>query len=441
METNNTDSRRKGLIGNASRAACAVLSCALLFSGCTYPFDIDYEDDTRIIVFSGDIVVGGETVIYGYLTKGFGNPEGGQTKPYNPILIDGSSSSYFDPSSSQGSSSSHDPSSAYYGYDTIPLEGYLESEDGSRIEGNLEKNNGLNFDTSGLDINKKYRICLKNTSNGSEYRSSWSEVMGAPVIDSLSYYIDHDNHRLVTRVSVTAQDTPYISLTSSYSWRVSPWAKAYFDYQLPTETDPFGIVILGNNYPENCYTINDDHVKTFATVTMKEGKLVNYDLDSFDRYDRTISGTLRLRMKARQISKESYLYWQNLEKTSSMTGDLFTPTPSSMRGNISNIDDKAEMVLGYIGISRETSKDLYIRNADHMLYRESKAFTEQFYKHVSEGTVPQNEWFPFYKEGMRPWVDVYSDMGFFLGYRWIDKRCLDCTFAGGIPDKPEDWIE
>ena len=204
----------------------------------------------------------------------------------------------------------------------------------------------------------------------------------------------------------------------------------------------FGQVVLGNDNPSSCYTINDDHIRTFATVTMKEGKLVNYDLNTFDRMDRRISGTLRIRVKARQISRESYLYWQNLEKTSSMSGDLFTPTPSSMRGNVSNIADKDEMVLGYIGISKESCRDLYIKNSAHMFYRQSKQFDEEFARTLSDGTVPESKWYETYQQGYMPYRDIYAEgTGFFLGYTWIDRRCLDCTFAGGSPEKPEDWTE
>ncbi|MBQ9173088.1 MAG: DUF4249 family protein [Bacteroidales bacterium] len=386
------------------------VSCLLCLEGCTYPFDIDYDEETRIVVFNGDIIAGAESIVYGYLSEGFGEKK---------ISMSGD----------------------YYGYDTFPMEGYVEGEDGSKVVGEPETDNSLHFDTGSLKTDIRYRVYLKDKSSGNEYRSEWTEVMGAPVIDSLSYYLNYDERTLTTRVSVTAEDTPYISLTSSFSWRVTPWAVSYFDYIVPDRSYPFGQITLGNVYPASCYTINDDHIRTFATVTMKEGKLVNYDLYTFDRSDRKISGTLRLRVKARQISKESYLYWQNLEKTSSMSGDLFTPTPSSMRGNVSNINDADEMVLGYIGISKENSMDLYIKNSEHMFYRQSKDFDDEFARTLSDGTVPEPLWYETYQKGYAPYRDVYSEMGFFIGYTWIDRRCLDCTFAGGSPEKPEDWTE
>ena len=396
---------------------CAAIGGVITMFACTYQFNVDYHEDTKIVVFNGDIIAGSESVIYGYVTKGFGN---GQTGALSP-----------------GS----DQATAYYGYDTFAMEGYLESEDGARIKGTLETDNGLRFDTSNLDISKRYRLHLKNTANGSEYMTDWSDVLGAPVIDSLSYYINYEDKTLCSRVSVSAQDTPYISITSSYSWKVTPWAKTYFGYDEPDESYPNGQVVLRNEYPLFCYTPADDIIRTFATVTMKEGKLVNYTLDEFPRDDRRISGTLRLRLKTRQISKQSYLYWQNLEKTSSMTGDLFTPTPSSMRGNIINVSDENEMVLGYIGMSLESHKDLYIKHEDHMFYRAPESFQLTLNSYTSDGIVPESLWYQNYTKGNRPYKDIYDDMGFFMGYTWINKICLDCTLAGGTPEIPEDWNE
>jgi len=388
-----------------------VFPVCTLICGCTYPIDIDYDENDRIVVFNGDIIAGSESVIYGYLSKGMKEKR------------------------------ATDPTSDYFGYGTFPVEGYIEGEDGSRIVGTTMADNSIKFDSRDLRTDVRYRVNLKDRNTGAEYRSNWAEVMKAPVVDSLSYYINREENVLVTRISITAEDTPYISITSSYSWRVTPWAKSMFSYIPPDEYYADGQVVLGNDYPTDCYTANDDHIRTFATVTMKEGRLVNYDLDHFQKSDRKISGTLRLRVKARQISKESYLYWQNLEKTSSMSGDLFTPTPSSMRGNISNIADEKEMVLGYIGISYENCTDLYIRNSDHSFYRQSKEMDEQLARMLSDGTVPSPKWYESYMNGMMPYMDFYSEMGMFLGYNWIDKRCLDCTFAGGSPDKPEDWKE
>jgi len=54
-----------------------------------------------------------------------------------------------------------------------------------------------------------------------------------------------------------------------------------------------------------------------------------------------------VRIEQLAISQDAYLFFNLVNNQLSITGDIFDPPPATIRGNILNIDDPEEVVLGY----------------------------------------------------------------------------------------------
>jgi len=49
------------------------------------------------------------------------------------------------------------------------------------------------------------------------------------------------------------------------------------------------------------------------------------------------------------------------------------------------------------------------------------------------------EYLEAYNNGRRPAMDVFNDVGFWIGYEWWPSNCLDCRLKGGTTRRPPEW--
>jgi len=49
------------------------------------------------------------------------------------------------------------------------------------------------------------------------------------------------------------------------------------------------------------------------------------------------------------MTEEAFAYWQDVQRVIEQVGSIFDAPPAAVRGNVSNIDDPSEIVLGYFG--------------------------------------------------------------------------------------------
>ncbi len=65
-------------------------------------------------------------------------------------------------------------------------------------------------------------------------------------------------------------------------------------------------------------------------------------------------------MKQYALSQDGYYFWKNLKESSELTGSLYDKQPSHPVGNIKNINDPTEVVLGYFDMATVSSKRITI---------------------------------------------------------------------------------
>ena len=64
------------------------------------------------------------------------------------------------------------------------------------------------------------------------------------------------------------------------------------------------------------------------------------------------------------ISETVFNFWQTMESQSSGTGSIQDPAAANARGNIKNLNNPDEMVLGYFGASGVSRKSIFIDNSE-----------------------------------------------------------------------------
>ena len=408
------------------------LATLMLAAGCTYPFQADIEQMDDVLVVEGNIVIGDRTVIA--LSK---------MVPLGTYEKDGTS--YPDPTTYQKASISK-------------FSAWIEGEDGVRVD--ATGNDPLYFDTRELRPDQRYRLCLADGSGSDTYESDWVEVLGAPVIDNISY--NNRGYALQVTASMHSDESPYFSISYDERWEYHAWTWTDWVYSRETESDegeggedtqpaqqgirPFVAVQTPTISYSNerrfyrCWDHSDyARSQTMSAEAYEGNQLVDYPIVSFNRYDPRISVLYNLQLRACLISPESYQYWQNMDKISKPNGDLFTPIPSSMRGNLHKVGDPAAQVLGFISASTATYTSYFIDNDETGFYAAPYEQQKKVQELRTQTGMNPDDWTRAYRTGYWPFLPNSDIYGNIIGYTWIAQECVDCRMQGGSINRPSDW--
>ncbi|GEM_PF-1988528 len=421
----------------------SIICLTVMAVSCTYEFKADIPSDTDIVIIDGQILAGSSSSISIALAS----------------RLDGKENT-----ESGG----------------ITASGYIESEDGSRIQGvpdnpysswddfssshssslytpsNTAK---LNFDTSEISQDKKYRLHIDAGDRGS-FDSDWITVYPAPVIDSVSCfkydgsiaYGQYSGRYVDFRVTAHSDYSPYFSITYDEAWEYTALQNCYLTYNHDTDQ------IVEEHWFENpyyrCWKKGSTRTMAVSAASHSENKIVNAYLLSIDHTDDRVSVLYRLTVNVGSASKEYQEYWTNLEEISYVDGDLFTPIPSNMEGNIHRTTGTGP-VLGYVGASKVATKVYWFR--ERSFYRMSdvrnnllKQFT-YFNPNYDDPNYPGDEaiyycppatdWYFAYSMGNIPLRKAINAKGEIIygTYVWARRECTDCQYFGGTIDFPSDW--
>jgi len=129
------------------------------------------------------------------------------------------------------------------------------------------------------------------------------------------------------------------------------------------------------------------------------------------------------------MSEEAYNYWEQLKENVNVGEGLYASQPMAIQGNISNVDNPDESVLGFFSATSVSSKRYFIEPIDDLeLFfsdRCSPAFLRKGLREIRWHEYPAylmpssdgNNWAPFI----------------------LNDECVDCRLRGGKTEKPDFW--
>ena len=374
------------------KTICYIL-LAFATCACIYPYDAEMakEAPERLVV-SGDILIGEESVI---------------------------DLSYVMPLSSDISLERKAPPEAVV---------LVKNEKGQYLYGKKVKQGRYVIDTRYASENSKYRLYIK-LDDGREYQTPLEAVNGAPRITDLSYTVDNTHLRL------------YCSLTGrSSAWNYSleydeDWE--YHAYFIPDLLFVNGGYEVHKRFKDfyNCWGSRSSVEPCFmSTEGLSENRIEKNNFLSIPRADYRLMDLYSINVTVRGLSTDARVYLEHLRDGSVGTGDLFTPTPSEMRGNITCITDPEEQVVGYVSVCKRASKRIFISSTNVYQSIVDPGSLLFFPEPDEDGNYNLENLFlwdsPVYFDGPAPGYD---------NVQWAPKRCVDCRVWGGTKNKPDWW--
>lgn len=388
------------------------LAGLLLTASCIYPFEPETPPVDRCLVFEGNLVIGESSTMAVRLLQPLSGSIVTATDTWN-----------------------------------INGEARVECTDGTVING-VPRLRGSNevafiFNLTNASAKEAYRVWFTDDETKKVYRSNWMKVEKAPLIERIDFVPDDKNVKVRLTLTGPDDDTRYFCWTYTEDWEIHSDFLPLYLYRYGV--DPYNI--RGQAYEE----IQGEYDKYYCWNRASSRELFvadTRDLNSrtlparqIAEFGRTTSRCQELyciSVTAYGISADRYAYIHHMNEVSNIQGDLFSPNPSAMRGNLRCEQDSTELVLGYVGVCQTTMTRAFFEGTRY--YTGRVDYSVRFFPNLSEPLEAESNekgYDYFYSRGDRPLYMVADENGD-EKMQWAPRRCVDCTMTG-TKNKPSYW--
>ena len=310
---------------------------------------------------------------------------------------------------------------------------YIEGEQGGRYPLPEIASGQYEAETSHLDPQQRYRLHL-SLENQKQYASSYVPVVVSPPIDSVGYTLYNDATALAIHVSThdALAQTNYYRWSYVETWEITSPLLSNVKYDTGTMT--YSI----REYEENlhhCWANQKSAGILLGNTTRLAADVINKQvLLHIPERDMRVGNLYCIQITQMALTKEAYLYWENLRKNSEDIGGLFSPQPSEVQGNIFCLDQPDEPVIGYIAAGTQAlSERKYIPSGlmKGVIWPvctcEEDIGSLSITDYVSPLRYIRNGWMPMW----------YNDT--MSAVYWHLPGCGDCRTWGGTKERPAWW--
>lgn len=309
----------------------------------------------------------------------------------------------------------------------------INDEDGNR-EILTEIENGVYSTSSeGMrgQIGNKYQLNIK-TPNGKEYESTYEKLTEPLGIEDVYAEVETQGqspqghnfvgYQFYLNTEEMKKDTNY------YLWRMKATYHFQSDYNIRWYFDGRVRPFNPSDSLFNCWsTYEVKDIFTFNTNSFLPNKLEHFPLNFVNTETRQLTKKYSLLVHQHSISKNAFQFWNAIEQQNSESGSLYAHQPYQIRGNIKNVNDDEEPVLGYFMVSGVSSKRIFVNRIDAPFYYSKCEINDGNYKAYQEIGWTDPLYYPVY-------VILYE------GRRAVPGQlCADCRQRDGTIVKPDFW--
>ena len=273
---------------------------------------------------------------------------------------------------------------------------------------------------------REYRVIIN--AGQKRYESEWMYMKKCPEVERLYWQreshpgkeFDYDGIQVYIDTRDPENNTRY------YRW----------EYQ---ENWAFSVPVSSSWNPALCYSRSiSSNIMIGTTESLQNDRLEKQPVVYINQTSSRLTLRYRIILIQHAISQREYRYWEALEELNENLGTLFDPIPARINGNVSNINDHKENVLGFFTCSSVKKDTMYVDAQD--FYYDPITFISpykdcDFQTFEGENNTDVNRYLRY------GWLlaDTFRD-GLVLITTLANSRfCFDCTTSGD-PVPPVDWI-
>lgn len=299
---------------------------------------------------------------------------------------------------------------------------YIETEEGDRMVGLFSGNGHYVVPTGNLYAEKKYRLRISIA--GEEYESTYLAPLFTPEIDSV-FPMKRGPGESV-HMCVSTHDSKNQSRYYVWSYKEVWEVKAELFANVGIVND--NLVFFDLNSSNNtyyCWGRDSSKVLILASSEkLSENVISQKRLVEIPCDDDKLSILYYINVEQKQVRKEAYDYYSNIQKNIEQTGSIFAPVPSEMKGNIRSITNPDLPVIGYIDVSTVVRRELYVPQ-EQGLYEAPRGYCYSQVTDDSDFAYPNYAYYQY-----NPGEPT----------KWAPFNCVDCRMKyRASKNKPDFW--
>ncbi|MFC6997386.1 DUF4249 domain-containing protein [Rufibacter roseus] len=319
---------------------------------------------------------------------------------------------------------------------------WIEYGQGAKI--NLTGNSSGMYSANGLslDYGTKYKLRIK-TKVGKEYASTEVSTVKTPPIDEITWDVEGEN----VNIRVTTHDPT--NAARYYRWEFEDtyeYSVPYFTRYILDENGKLKVRTESDSTYQNCWKYGASSNILVGSTTQLENAVVNkVRIATINGNSQKLSMRYSMLVKQHAISREEHQYWQILRKNTEEVGSLFDAQPSEIKGNVSNLNDPNEPVLGYFSVRSVTTKRFFLSKAQlaQWNFRFQKDCPFIKVPISADGVIDSGFLYSFVhaRYVVVDWKDEFEDNPAKAPNNpWmLSFSCSDCREMGGTGKKPAFW--
>jgi hypothetical protein len=201
----------------------------------------------------------------------------------------------------------------------------------------------------------QYRLRIK-VANNNTYTSDFVQTKVTPPIDSIITQAKPDGLHIAVSAHDATNNTRYYRWDYAETWQFS----SYFDSHWTS--NGMGIVVIPRtNDIYHCWGNQVSATILLATTTgLSQDILQNSPITYVASSSEKLSVRYSILIKQYALTKDAYDYWTLLKKNTEQLGSIFDSQPSASIGNLHNVNNATEPVIGFISVCTISRQRIYL---------------------------------------------------------------------------------
>jgi hypothetical protein len=286
-------------------------------------------------------------------------------------------------------------------------------------------------------IGRQYQLYV-NTNDLQTYESEFVELKKVPAIENLyaefgektgkteleqGFYIYVDTYD-------PENQTRYYRYDYVETWQFGvPYPSHYIVED--------GLLVFRTEEVGSCWkTVNSEDILVTTSENMQSDIIRRFPV----HFVSTVSNRLTIRysilVRQYSITREAYVFWEQLKATNQEMGTLFDKQPAQVKGNIYNVDNIESPVIGFFEASCVDSKRIFLTHSNVPAGTKlTSGFADCYSQYL---IIPKNNYLEYSNRGYCMVLDASNEQILF-GLGVVSTfRCCDCTLTGSAI-RPDFW--
>ena len=307
----------------------------------------------------------------------------------------------------------------------------LEGEDGSSWSLHLQES-GQYLLFEPLPENQNYRLRIQT--DGQTYLSDWLTPIITPEISEISF--EKKEGDVSIYVSTQGNErAQYFMWEYEETWIYqSPYRSSY-----KYDVEQRDVVPLGpdDQLTFRCWnTDRSRQINISSSERYQNDYIYQKELLKIGSLSEKLGERYSILVTQRAVEREAFVFWEAIRKNSNDIGGIFSPLPSSLSGNMHNIDDPQKPVIGYITAGKSAQKRQYISRREVDPWR---IVIDDYHTCAVDTIIPRDYEAVFVQSIYVPLSPYCTESGGCIGYFASTRACADCSMRGGVLERPEFW--